>query len=83
MRVPLNANELVLPAPFSKEGGAARAQALAISSMLSNKHSTISTSLLSLQKTYLFKSQLPNCTVYKKLLFMSSGVSVRPINKQL
>ncbi len=25
--VPLNANELVLPAPFSEEGGASRAQA--------------------------------------------------------
>ncbi len=46
--VSLNANELVLPAPFSEEGGASRAHAQAFA----NKHSTISSSLLSVQNTY-------------------------------
>ncbi len=51
--VPLNANELVLPDPFSEEGGALRAHALAILVLaFANKHSTISTSLLSLKETY-------------------------------
>ncbi len=48
--VALNASELLLP---GEEGGASRAQAPALAVLaFANKHSTISTSLLSLQKTY-------------------------------
>ncbi len=55
--VPLNANELVLLDPFSEEGGDLRAHALAIVVLaFANKHSTISTSLLSLKETSQFKS---------------------------
>jgi len=47
VRVPLNVNELVLPTPFQK-----RAELQELKLWHSNKHCTISTSLLSLQKTY-------------------------------
>ncbi len=65
--VALNANEPLLP---GEEGGASRAQALAVLAF-TNKHSTINTSLLSLQKTTRFQSQLSDYTVHNKFAFMN------------
>ncbi len=55
-----------------EEGGASRAPAPVLAVLaFANKHSTINTSLLSLQKTTRFQSQSSDYTVHNKFAFMN------------